>query len=264
MEKPRLKILLAMLLVMAVVVGYALYPKPLHLDVTLKQAKLPKVEAPAKPKLAQRAAARADSARRVAAVAKKPLLPDTARQRILFIGDSMLDGLAPRLAGYAEANGYSYYCVIWYGSSTQSWATTRTLEHFVQQVKPTYLLISLGGNELFVRDLDERDQYIKTLVKKIGDLPYIWIGPPNWKPDTGINKLILANVGKDHFFDSSHLTLERRKDHAHPTPKAAAHWFDLVAKWMETDCAHPLRMKVPVKKSPLRHVEILGMDAKGY
>ena len=42
---------------------------------------------------------------------------DTAAQTILLIGDSMLDGIGPRLAAYADHNGHTLYSVIWYSST---------------------------------------------------------------------------------------------------------------------------------------------------
>ena len=43
---------------------------------------------------------------------------DTASKTILFVGDSMLEGLSPRLASYARLNGHKLYTVIWYSSTT--------------------------------------------------------------------------------------------------------------------------------------------------
>ena len=48
---------------------------------------------------------------------KHPL--DTAAKNILFIGDSMLEGLSPRMAAYAKKNGHTLTSVIWYSSSTE-------------------------------------------------------------------------------------------------------------------------------------------------
>ena len=39
---------------------------------------------------------------------------DTTAKNILFIGDSMLEGLAPRLAKYCDKNGHTLVEVIWY------------------------------------------------------------------------------------------------------------------------------------------------------
>ena len=53
-------------------------------------------------------------------VVEPQVVVDTLPQRILFVGDSMLEGLSPRLAAYAKHNGHELYSVIWYGSTTKS------------------------------------------------------------------------------------------------------------------------------------------------
>ena len=191
--------------------------------------------------------------------------PDTCKQTILFFGDSMLEGLGRRFGDYAGFNGHVLHNVIWYSSSSKQWGTTRTLEHFIELYHPTFIVVCLCSNELFVRDLDKRNQYIQTLVQKIGDIPFVWISPPNWKKDTGINTLIVKNVGKERYFDSTHLTLERISDHAHPTMKAAAEWFDLVAKWMSSnETAHPIVMRTPDKRYKAASTVLLSPNDTGY
>ena len=175
---------------------------------------------------------------------------DTMPQRILFIGDSMLEGLARRFYDYAAKNGHDLHTVLWYSSSSERWAKTHTLDYYMEHVKPTYVVICLCSNELFVRDMDNRDQYVKTILSKIGNVPYVWISPPNWKDDTGINEVIIKNVGMDRYFDSRHLELERGKDHMHPTFSAAAIWFDKVAEWLSSSATiHPIIMEVPTEKA---------------
>lgn len=166
----------------------------------------------------------------------------------------MLEELSRRLDDYAVANGHTLQTVVWYGSTTEKWGMTQTLRHLIAEYKPTYLWVCLGGNELFVRDLEERDAYIKLLLAQAGDLPMVWIGPPCWKSDTGINDLIRRNVGDGSFFDSSQLTLKRKKDGRHPTHQAAADWGDQVAAWMQSEaCDQPLAMRRPDKAAPLPH-----------
>ena len=121
------------------------------------------------------------------------IVVDTMPQRILFIGDSMLEGLARRFYDYAAKNGHDLHTVLWYSSNSERWAKTRTLDYYLEHVKPTYVVICLCSNELFVRDMDNRDQYIKTILSKIGNVPYVWISPPNWKDDTGINEVIIKS-----------------------------------------------------------------------
>ena len=195
---------------------------------------------------------------------KQEETPDTTRQVILFFGDSMLEGLMHRFYDYAKDNGHSLYTVLWYSSSTERWAETATLDYYLKEIKPSFVVVCLGSNELFVRDLPKRNNYIQTIVSTIGQRPFVWISPPNWKHDTGINQLILDNVGKQRFFDSRQLSLKRGKDGAHPTMKASAEWFDHVAQWMRSDStAHPILLDTPKKHYPLHQVVALAPDFEG-
>lgn len=171
---------------------------------------------------------------------------DTMPKRLLFIGDSMLEGLSPRLAAYAQANGHTLYTVIWYSSTSKIWSDSRKLTAYIKQFHPDYIFICLGANELFVRDIiSKRDICVKDLIKEIGAIPYVWIGPPNWKDDTGINRLIAANAGAGHYFKSDGMEFERMKDGAHPTRKSAALWMDSVVRWMTAHSSHPIKMDIP-------------------
>jgi len=160
--------------------------------------------------------------------------PDSTRFHILFFGDSMLEGLGVRLSDYTSASGCDLTSVIWYSSSTQWWAQTDTLEYFLRKVQPDFVIICLGSNELFVRDLPDRDKYIGRMLQKLSDRPYFWISPPNWREDTGINDLIIKNVSSARYFDSRYLELNRCKDKAHPTRGAASYWMDTIVSWMRS------------------------------
>jgi hypothetical protein len=166
-------------------------------------------------------------------VASDTVVRDTCSQRILFFGDSMLEGLSKRLKQYASENNHDLMNVIWYSSSTKIWGQRAdTIAHFIRDFKPTYIFVCLGANELFVRNPENNDAYVKQILSQIGNIPYIWIGPPNWKEDTGINDLIQKNVAPNCFFASDQLTYERASDGAHPTFSSAAKWMDSIAIWM--------------------------------
>ena len=83
------------------------------------------------------------------------------------------------------------------------------------------------------------------MLKQIGDIPYVWIGPPNWKPDTGINELIESKVPEGCFFVSNGMHFDRAKDGAHPTRSSAILWMDSVARWMPQNCRFPIKMSLP-------------------
>lgn len=178
----------------------------------------------------------------------KPVPVDTAAQTILLVGDSMLDGLSPRMAAYCEKNGHKLYSVIWYSSTSEIWGQSSRLKKYIEDIKPTQIFICLGSNELFVKDIAaRRGKYVKKIVSDFGSVPYLWIGPPNWKPDTGINDLIAANVASGSFFLSNGMKFERRKDGAHPTKESAAKWLDSIVRWMPAHSNHPIRMHLPDK-----------------
>lgn len=171
---------------------------------------------------------------------------DTTAQRILLIGDSMLEGLRLRLRDYCVHNGHEMKTVIWYSATTKYFGQCDTLAYFIDQYNPTYILFVLGANELFVRDIIERRQhYVTHILKQIGRNKFIWIGPPNWKDDTGINDLIVKNTGEKRYFPSKNLTYARARDGAHPTHASAAVWMDSVAVWIMDKSMYPIRLEKP-------------------
>lgn len=191
----------------------------------------------------------------------KPRFPaevDTTAKTILFFGDSMLEGLSPRLADYCKANGHHLYTVIWYSSTTEVWGNCDTLTTFIEQYQPDYIFACLGANELFVRDIKtKRRPYLEHLLAEIGDRPLLWIGPPNWKEDTGINELLEERLEEGTFFLTNGMTFKRKRDGAHPTPASAAEWMDSVVRWMPEHCLHPIRLEMPQAKGRADKVILL-------
>lgn len=176
---------------------------------------------------------------------------DTSHQVILLIGDSMLDGLGSRFVDYAAENGDEFHAVIWYGSNTMHWATTRDLEYQINRVHPTFIIMSLGYNDLGYYDFDRRGEWVDEIIRKFGKIPFIWIGPLPRRNirDRRIVSVIRERVGDKRFFDSSN-TVCARLDGNHPTYPAAARWVDSIAKWMSAPAVteHPIRMEYPTRK----------------
>lgn len=176
---------------------------------------------------------------------------DTSHQVILLIGDSMLDGLGSRFVDYAAANGDEFHAVIWYGSNAKHWATTRDLEYSINRVHPTFIIMSLGTNDLGYYDFERRRGWINEIIKKFGNIPFVWIGPLPRRgfSDRRIVGIIRQEVGENRFYDSSD-TYCARIDGVHPTLPSAAKWVDDIAKWMSTPglTAHPITMDYPQRK----------------
>jgi len=158
-------------------------------------------------------------------------------ERVLLIGDSQLEGLRSPVSAYCEKNNHTLVAtIIWYGSSTKTWALTDTLQYFLETYKPTVVLFAIGLNELFVRDLESREAYIKTIMKifETNGIRYSWIGPAAWTKDKGIIDVMKKNVG-ENFFSSHEIIMERCNDGRHPSHKAAKLWFDNVAETITAD-----------------------------
>lgn len=175
---------------------------------------------------------------------------DDSPKTVLIIGDSMLEGLSMRLGAYCQASGDTLYSVIWYSSTSELYGESRLISDYIAKYHPDYIFLSLGGNELFVSDVAEkRDKHVKSILAEIGDIPYLWIGPPNWKPDTGINEVIRKNAPEGCYFRSSGLKLDRKRDGAHPTPESAAAWMDSIIRWMPDHARYVLPLKQPAEQS---------------
>ena len=177
---------------------------------------------------------------------------DTCSKRILFLGDSMVEGLSMRFSDYAQENGHQLYSVCWYGSSTTGWAANLdTLASFLRWAEPDYVVVSLGGNELKVKDLDFRAANIKKIHNAMRGLPTVWIAPPSWVKNPTITEVIRTTVGDRRYFDSTRLTYTRGSDNMHPTFGSSSRWMDSIAVWMSSpQTEHPIRMNLPSRKYP--------------
>ena len=170
---------------------------------------------------------------------------DSTSQHFLLIGDSMLETLRYRLNDYCRKNKHTMNAVIWYSSSTLWYGNCDTLSYFVNKFNPTYVILVIGGNELFIRDIRSRDKFVKNILKQIGNRKYFWVGPPNWKEDTGINSLIERNVGPRRYYPSKKLTFERVRDGAHPTRKSGYMWMDSIAAFIMKKSMYPVLLNYP-------------------
>lgn len=193
---------------------------------------------------------------------------DNSGQRVLVIGDSTLDGVARRFADYANENGYFFYSSVWYGATVYDWAYTTELPNLIKKVQPTFVVISLGTNDLGYHDISKRAKAVQEIVREVGDIPFVWIGPISLKSIKGENAvpgMIRDNVGVDRFYDSYHLNMARFPDGIHPTFEASAVWVDNVVQWMNGNSnLFPIVMKTPKNKNrSFRHNEHHNGKYKG-
>lgn len=174
--------------------------------------------------------------------AEEPM--DTVPKNILLFGDSMTFGLARRFADYGVANGHNVTAINWDSSTSAIWADCDTLEYYIRKYNADFIVVVLGSNELYRKDHDKYRLVIEKLVHKIGDIPFIWVGPPDLKADGGMNDVYLSVLGPRRFFMTKGMELERGKDHIHPVFSASAQWADSIMQWMPKS-AHPILNKRP-------------------
>lgn len=171
---------------------------------------------------------------------------DTTVRNVLIFGDSMTILVANRLAAYGEKNGYKVTSVTWDASSTVSWSACDTLDNYISRTHPDFIFVTLGSNELFLKNFDSRRPYVERLVAKMDGIPFVWIGPPNWKEDVGFNAMMLTTLPRGTYFDSNGLDLPRGADHIHPTPQGGIIWTDSIMSWMAYS-PHPIPAERPAR-----------------
>lgn len=169
---------------------------------------------------------------------------DSTSQSILLIGDSMTLNLAYRLAQYAKYNGHTFHAVNWDSSGTVKWGKSTHLADYIKQFGATYVFISLGANELYLKNPKSHLSYVESILEQVGDLPYVWIGPPNWKKDYGLNDFLEATCRPGTYFRSEGMEFDRKKDGIHPTRAASVVWIDSIARWIPKS-SHPILLNIP-------------------
>ena len=169
---------------------------------------------------------------------------DSTPQSIFIFGDSMTFNLALRLAQYAKQNGHTIHSVNWDSSNTKIWAEHDTPRYYIDMYRPTQIFIALGSNELYITKPESRLPYINKILEVIDTIPYVWIGPPNWKEDGGINDLLARTCRPGSFFRSAGMEFKRKADKIHPTRESSAHWVDSIVRWLPKS-AHPFVADLP-------------------
>lgn len=182
--------------------------------------------------------------------------PRSAKEKILLLGDSMVEVLSPWLAAYAKENGHELVPAIWYGSTTAAWARSPELARLLREVEPTLVLIALGSSELTARSVATKKPFVDAIVDRVGPRKLAWVGPPNWREDTGINALLEAEVGPGRFFRSAELELTRKKDGIHPDAAGGRVWADAIAAWLEDGLR--IRMAAPTAVAAAPPARVLG------
>ncbi len=189
-------------------------------------------------------------------------------QRILLIGDSETGGLIYPLNDYCVANGHKLEAVYtWFSASILNFGYSNKVDELMEKYKPTFVIFVVGLNEMYVTDMDRRTEAAKLFLKKLGDTPYLWVGPANFTTDHGINKVFETTADPGCFVLSKDLEIPRGGDHRHPNVEGYKIWMDYIASYIQSNHAYPFNFLPPERTNfKLQGRVILANAAKdkGY
>jgi hypothetical protein len=150
---------------------------------------------------------------------------------VLLVGDSMAEGIAPHLQKTVEAAGGRLINGQERSSTIVWWQGSGKLRELLNRHRPDIVFIALGSNEIFIEQPELRAPLIKAMVAELGARPAFWIGPPAWKPDKGLSRVIDENFQPGHFYNSNDLKVPRAPDGKHPTAQGFQTWTELIWNW---------------------------------
>jgi len=146
---------------------------------------------------------------------------------VLHVGDSMVGGnwgLTKALDQRFSSEGAKFVRDYKVSESIVSYDKSPKLKDLLAKHRPDIVILTLGTNDVFVPYPAAMAGNVRNIVARIGARECYWMGPPTWKPDTGIVQVLRDNVAPCKFYDSSNLKLQRAGDGIHPTDRGGAEW----------------------------------------
>ncbi|MCB9606300.1 MAG: SGNH/GDSL hydrolase family protein [Polyangiaceae bacterium] len=156
---------------------------------------------------------------------------------VLHIGDSFAGALGVPLNEELRSRGLVSHLRFKTASFIPNWAGGYDLGAYIAQLKPDLVLITLGANEMAMKDPTLRVPLIKKIVKRLNGTPCVWIATPLWGMDNGLMDLIRDNSAPCRFMDTNkiHPGMPRLSDKIHPTIAARKGWAKVVVEWLQNE-----------------------------
>lgn len=165
------------------------------------------------------------------ALPSKPTLQPGSK--VLLIGDSFAQGLAPPLKQLFTEHGILFLADGRLGTTIAQWAKQPWLDVLLTKGRPDVVLVSLGTNDMKLVDpLLERPALL-VLVDKLKQISgsVVWVTPPSVPfPDRGLRSM-LTETGVP-LFHSESLTIQRGPDALHSTISGYAGWAGSLFRWL--------------------------------
>ncbi len=177
-------------------------------------------------------AADASTSASTSASTEPPPLPQGTT--ILHIGDSMAGALGVALNDELKRAGVKGVLRFKTASFIPTWAWSQDLPVLLAGHKPDLVLITLGANEVAIKDPEIRTKVIQKLVGRLNGVPCVWIAPPLWAGDTGLLPVIRKNCAPCRYMDTNVIApgMPRLSDKIHPTMSARKDWAKIVIDWL--------------------------------
>lgn len=178
-----------------------------------------------------------------------PPPPLPAGTTVLHIGDSMAGALGIALNEELKKAGVRGVLRFKTASFIPTWAWSQDLPILLARHNPDLILVTLGANEVAIKDPEIRAKTVQKLVQRFEGRPCVWIAPPLWAGDTGLLPVIQRNAAPCRYMDTNSLIkdMPRVSDKIHPTPGARKEWAKVVVDWLarerKPDGARPFELE---------------------
>lgn len=166
--------------------------------------------------------------------AELPRCP-AAGTRVLLIGDSFAEGLAPQLKSLSAGCSIPYASDGRRGTHASQWQRDSWLGPALASVSPNVVLVSLGGND-FQNNPATLQVDIDTIAQKIkqAGARLLWIEPLKLpiEDTAGVQDMWRAAVAPGDWFDSSGIDVPRASDGIHTGAAGYKLWAERIWPWM--------------------------------
>jgi lysophospholipase L1-like esterase len=155
---------------------------------------------------------------------------------VLLIGDSLAEGLAPRLTQLALQEGITFASSASKSTTIAHWLRGDQIVRVVEQFNPGLVLVCLGTNDLAAGGGAAAGRRAGELAATLlrSRVAVAWIAPPVMPfVDKGF-RAALDTAVRSHgrFFDSTQIRIERAADRVHCTPAGYRTWAEAIAAWV--------------------------------
>lgn len=161
--------------------------------------------------------------------------------KVLVVGDSLAQGLAPQLKGLAATSGVEVGSISEVSTRMQQWVTPprrAALEKALASLVPTVVLVSLGTNDNKTgytdKELTQQLAELLTVLRATGATVVWMLAPPMPFADRIAPLLATAGV---QVIDTQAIEIPRGPDDIHPTARGYAAWAEWV--WGKLSAATP-------------------------